>query len=207
MTRTDEPPRSHLTTEELLAMRDNEATGAARRHVEECSDCRRELESVFQVQARLRALPSLKPPRDRWPEIRAAAEAEARARSRRRWTAAVTLVAATVLLLIGGRAAVEQRAERLQRAALDAYLTDLREQSQLLDADLRAVESRSRVLSAWRAETIVGVEDRLAELDDALARSTAPPLSIDVMELWRERVELQGALINLHVAPVSSRSF
>src|SRR5256885_10839814 len=75
----------HCTMDDLLALRAGEASVWARRHLEECTTCRVELDLVYQRAAQLKALPSLRPPRDRWPAVRAALHAE-RHHRRTRWT-------------------------------------------------------------------------------------------------------------------------
>src|SRR5256886_16418385 len=71
------------TMEDLLALRANEGSARARRHLDECPACRTELEALYQRVARLKALPPLGPARDRWPAIRDAIVAERRRRVRR----------------------------------------------------------------------------------------------------------------------------
>ena len=52
----------HCTVEDLLALRDGEGSGAARRHLEGCDRCRAELDRLHQRVAALKALPALRPP-------------------------------------------------------------------------------------------------------------------------------------------------
>src|SRR5438552_19170750 len=73
----------HCTMDDLLALRANEGSAWARRHLDECSVCQTELEALYQRVARLKALPPLGPARDRWPAIRDAIVAERRRRVRR----------------------------------------------------------------------------------------------------------------------------
>ena len=63
---------THLTMEQLVALRDGASepgTAAAREHIEACAQCANELERLHQRIARLRALPSLRPSRDLWPQV------------------------------------------------------------------------------------------------------------------------------------------
>ena len=194
-------------------MRDDEGSDTTRRHLERCHPCRGELDRLYQMQARLKALPAFSPPRDRWPQVRDAVLTERRERRRHSTTRIAFALAATMLLVVVAKEALDYRQERRASRALLADLVDLRERSQLLEAELRAVEQRPRVLSGWRAETIVRLEDRIGELDRQLRASgrvvggsdrRAGPIDSD-LELWRERIELQGALFQLRLAPVSSR--
>src|SRR2546427_10642577 len=72
----------HCTMDDLLALRANEGSAWARRHLDECPACQTELEALYQRVARLKALPPLGPARDRWPAIRDAIVAERRRRVR-----------------------------------------------------------------------------------------------------------------------------
>jgi len=94
--------------DDLLALRAGEASVWARRHVEDCATCRPELDSVYQRVAQLKALPALRPPRDRWSLVRDAARVE-RVRRRRTWSswglaAAAALVGVLLVPRFGGMA-------------------------------------------------------------------------------------------------------
>src|SRR3989442_4641114 len=92
----------HCTMDDLLALRANEGSAWARRHLDECPACQTELEALYQRVARLKALPPLGPARDRWPAIRDAIVAERRRRVRR-WSGVGLAAAAAVarLVLVG----------------------------------------------------------------------------------------------------------
>src|ERR1051326_4735846 len=85
----------HCTIEDLVALRDGEGSVWARRHVTECAECQAERERLYQRVAQLKALPALRPPRDRWPAIRDTVLAE-RSRKRRRWLRGGLAVAAAL---------------------------------------------------------------------------------------------------------------
>src|SRR2546422_7579231 len=74
----------HCTMEDLGALRAGEASVWARGHITTCAACRAELEALYQRVAQLKALPALRPPRDRWPAVQAVLRAE-RSRRRRAW--------------------------------------------------------------------------------------------------------------------------
>ena len=74
---------THLSMEALLRLREaglEPGDAAAREHVESCPGCRLELDRLHQRVARLKALPALRPTRDRWPETAARFRAERRQR-------------------------------------------------------------------------------------------------------------------------------
>ena len=68
----------HGTTEELLALRDGEGGAWVKAHVGSCGACEAELYRLEQVRARLRALPTFSPPRDRWAVVAERARVERR---------------------------------------------------------------------------------------------------------------------------------
>ena len=86
---------THCTMDDLLALRANEGSVWARKHLESCEGCRSELEALYQRVAQLKALPVRSPARDRWSEIRASVVAT-RARRHRRWAAWSMAAAATI---------------------------------------------------------------------------------------------------------------
>ncbi|MGH7606546.1 MAG: hypothetical protein ACREME_04320, partial [Gemmatimonadales bacterium] len=67
---------THCTMGDLGALRAGEGSVWARQHVAACAACRAELEALYQRVAQLKALPALRPARDRWPVVRAAMRAE-----------------------------------------------------------------------------------------------------------------------------------
>src|SRR5437899_1682132 len=85
----------HCTMEDLVAVRDGEGSTGARRHLEDCAACRAELDALYQRVAQLKALPALRPPRDRWDVVRA--ELVATQRRRRRWWGTMSLAAAAAV--------------------------------------------------------------------------------------------------------------
>src|SRR5439155_164169 len=62
----------HCTMEDLGALQAGEASVWARRHITTCAACQAELEGLYQRIAQLKALPALRPPRDRWPAVKSA---------------------------------------------------------------------------------------------------------------------------------------
>src|SRR2546430_10686169 len=74
----------HCTMDDLLALAAGEGSAWARQHAAGCAACRAELEALYQRVAQLKALPTRRPARDRWPAVRDAVLAERR-RRRERW--------------------------------------------------------------------------------------------------------------------------
>src|SRR5918997_1812050 len=95
---------THLSVEALLSLRERGAepgSASARAHVDQCPQCRAELDRLHQRVARLKALPPLRPGRDRWPETAARYRAE-RLRRRTRMIGSAGLAAAASLALFVG---------------------------------------------------------------------------------------------------------
>src|SRR6266566_7746006 len=133
----------HCTMDDLLALRAGEASAWARRHVEDCAACRAELDGLYQRVAQLKALPALRPPRDRWSVVRDAAQTQ-RARRRRTWggwalAAAAALVGVLLVPRFGGGSKLH--AELAQAKDQSATLED---QLQNYDVDGRVLTGRDR---------------------------------------------------------------
>lgn len=182
----------HCTIEDLVAMRDGEGSVWARRHVEECAECQAERERLYQRVARLKALPALRPPRDRWHAIRDAVVAE-RSRKRRRWMRGGLAVAAAVAGLMIVRPMLQQpvRADELAQA---------KQQSAQLETTLRDYDSDSRVMSGREADLTAQLEDQIAVLDGQLSQlGDSARADARLVNLWRQRVDLMQQLMQVHV--------
>ena len=181
----------HCTMEDLAALRAGEASVWARRHITTCAACQAGLEGLYQRVAQLKALPALRPPRDRWPAIQAALRAE---RSRRRrtwgtWTGSLALAAtiAAVLLL---------RPESGDNGKLYAELSQAKQQSATLEDSLQRYDIDGRVLSGHAAALVADLEDRISILDGTLDQRDQRVEDAELVKLWQERVGLMRELVN-----------
>ncbi len=179
----------HCTMEDLGALRAGEASVWARRHITTCAACQAELEGLYQRIAQLKALPALRPPRDRWPAVKSALHAQ---RSRRRrtwgaWTGSLALAAtiAAVLLMQPGT----------QNTA-HAELSQVKRQSATLEDSLQRYDTDGRVLSGHAAAVVADLEDRISILDGALAQREQSAQDAELVQLWQERVGLMRELVN-----------
>ncbi|MGE5141915.1 MAG: hypothetical protein ACM3OA_00600 [Acidobacteriota bacterium] len=182
----------HCTIEDLVAMRDGEGSVWARRHVEECAECQAERERLYQRVAQLKALPALRPPRDRWHGIRDTVVAE-RSRKRQRWMRSGLAVAAAVAGLMIVRPMLQQpvRADELAQA---------KQQSAQLETTLRDYDSDSRVMSGREADLTAQLEDQIAVLDGQLSQlGDSARADARLVDLWRQRVDLMQQLMQVHV--------
>jgi hypothetical protein len=193
---------THLTMEQLLALDApglEPGTAQAREHVERCAACRAEYERLRQRQARLRALPSLRPARDQWPVVAGRVAAERRRRLVQRAVMAISAVAALLLLAV----ALRSPARDAEALAAEQQLADLMERSQALEAAIGATRPDERMVDGRTVRVASDLESRLAALDRMLEvqELDAPPGRGEMqrVELWRERVGLLNALVDVHV--------
>ncbi len=203
------PAPNHPTLEDLLDHRDGRGTTATTKHLASCEACRERLEETYQLRSQLRALSSLAPPRDRWPAVRAAIEAESSRRRRSLIARAGLAAAAIALFALVAVFIVDRSSELAARQALEAQLNSLREQSERLDDELRALQRRA--MPTWRAELLLPLEDDLFAIDgeidsqvlSASGEGTSPNrLTPDeLIELWQDRLTLQDTMLQVHYAP------
>jgi len=195
---------THLTMDELLALDEPglEPAGArAKAHLEECDACRGEYERLRQRQARLRALPTLRPGRDQWPVVAKRLAAERRRRLVQRAAMGISALAAAVLLAVALRTRAPAR--DADAAAAEAQIADLMQRSQALEAAIGATHSDQRVVDGRTVRVATDLEARIADLDKMLEvqELDAAPGRGDMqrVQLWRERVGLLNALVDVHV--------
>jgi hypothetical protein len=193
----------HCTLDQLVALREAGATAepghaAAREHLATCAECRAEADRLEQRVARLRALPVLRPVRDRFAEIEARVSAERRAR-RTRWTAFTGLATAASFvgaLLVGNKYFAEPADQGQQLAEVMA-------ESRLLEGELARLDPENRAMDLVTAEVAGQLTSRIAALDEQLqtnaAVTTARPNADQLIQLWRERVGLMDALVDVHL--------
>lgn len=206
--------------EDLLKVRDGEPADAAlRTRVLADPQARAELERLERVTAELRALPLLEPPAELWERVLAASRGRRARRARRlryRAAAAVLVLAA----IVGGwlvASGLDRFAGPAPSVARDAPETppghDLIEgpllaESLRLERALAALDDGPELMNAGTASMIAGLEDRIALIDDqlAFARTTQTAPS-GTTELWRERVDLMNALLQVRYAHVQQVAF
>ncbi len=184
----------HCSIQELLEVRGGEGSYGARTHVDECAECREELDRLHQRVAALKALPTLSSPRDRWAVVRGAVVAE---RRRVWWVRSGWAAAAAIALVLGATTVMRQPAAAPETAEEVQILV---QQSQQFDELLRRVGAERRVLNGWTALVIVGLEDQVALLDSRIEAARAASAAYrEMADLLRERVTLMDALVNTHV--------
>jgi len=181
----------HCTMDDLGALRAGEASVWARQHITTCAACQAELEALYQRVAQLKALPALRPARDRWPAVREVVRAE-RARRRRRWgtwTGSLAAAAALAGLLL-------VRPSGGQGGKLHAELSQAKQQSATLEDSLQRYDIDGRVLSGHAAALVAELEDRISVIDGTLARRDLRARDAELVKLWQDRVDLMRELVN-----------
>jgi hypothetical protein len=196
---------THLTMETLLSLREaglEPGDASAREHLESCTACRAELDRLHQRVARIKALPALRPGRDRWPQTAARVQADRRAH-RQRVAGLIGLAAAAsiaVAVLVAPPAGnVAAAGEQEIQAAM--------QRSQALESALSRYHPEERMLDGRTAGIAQELEDRIARVDRELEMAELlerQPRDDQLLKLWRERVGLLDALVDVHVTRASN---
>lgn len=198
---------THLSMDQLLALRERGSEpGAhgAREHLIACPACQAELDRLHQRVARLRALPNLRPARDQFPAIRTRLAA-GRRRRQVRWAGLGGLaMAASVALFIV--VAPQGQGDQLPVETIAAELMETITRSQQLERALVALDPDARMLDSRTAAITGRIEDRLHMVDLDLQAADLLDTQVRIREqlrLWRERVGLLDALVDVHVTRAS----
>ena len=195
---------THLSIEVLVGLRETglePGAAAAREHLNGCVLCRDELERLHQRVARLKALPALRPSRDRWPAVRDRLRAERR-RYRARFAGLAGLAAAASVALALGVSTLRQPEPGLTPAEIERAMV----RSQALESALDRIDPESRVLDGRTAGIAQELEDRIARVDRELEMAELmerQSRDAELLKLWRERVGLLDALVDVHVTRAS----
>jgi hypothetical protein len=193
--------------EQLTALRERglePGLAAARDHLAGCADCQAEMAGLDQRVARLRALPSLRPARDHWPRLRQRLEVDRR-RRRRRWMAAAGLALAACLTLVVLVRRADHGRER-SALAIDSAMT----RSSQLEELIHWYNPEERVTDGRTARVVGQLEARIAQVDEQLelAQLAAERQGdAQLLQLWRERVGLLDALVDVHLTRASQVGF
>jgi len=194
---------THLSMEALLSLREvgtEPGDATARAHLESCPGCQAELDRLHQRVARLKALPALRPTRDRWPQTAARVRAERR-RRRFRTSGLIGLAAAASIALgvvVGRNGGVSVGEQEIHQAM---------ERSQALESALSEFHPEDRILDGRTAGIAQALEDRIARVDRELEMAELlehQTRDQQVLKLWRERVGLLDALVDVHVTRASN---
>ena len=194
---------NHLTMEQLLQLRGpatDPGTADARIHLESCELCQGEMHRLHQRVARLKALPVLQAPRDAWPVVRRRVDGE-RHRRQARWMGlgGLALAASVILAVI--------LTDVSSVPDLSATIDTAKAQSRELEGAIDRYNPESRVIDGRTARVAADLEDRIAALDRELQEAQMTQdvrREAEVLRLWRERVGLLDALVDVHVTRASN---
>jgi hypothetical protein len=193
---------SHLSMESLLALREpgtEPGAAAAREHIDGCSVCQAELDRLHQRVARLKALPALRPSRSRWPDTATSFRGE-RLRKRLRHVGLAGLTAAASIFAV-------TRINLTPPVEPDSnQISEVMQRSQALESALSELNPDGRVVDGRTARIAQELEDRIARLDRQLEvtdLSEQQARDAELLRLWRERVGLLDALVDVHVTRAS----
>ena len=189
---------THCTMDDLVALRDGDATVWAREHLDGCAACRAELDALYQRVARLKALPSLRPPRDRWQVVRGTLVA-AHHRRRRIWSGLSLAAAAGLAGLIVFRPFDTRQAMADELAQAKHRSASIESALQQYGADARVVNARAAVVAAQLEDRIAAVDGQLAQLPSATGRQPEATM----VSLWKQRVTLMQQLYQVRVTRAS----
>ncbi|MEJ2514310.1 MAG: hypothetical protein P8080_04730 [Gammaproteobacteria bacterium] len=205
----------HATTEQLLSARDGTSLPpAAEQHIAACAACRGEVQRLRSLQARMKAMPEIRPPHDLWQTV-AVNAVTTRAARRVPWAAitgfAASFALAMVLIL---RMGPEVTGDPVANSgnptdvvastpapAREAVTPDLLQRSQRLEAALRALPAAPSVTRASTAMTIADLEDQLMLVDARLSSGQLTPQQEET--LWRHRVRLMDSLVRLRYVQIN----
>ena len=195
---------THLSMDSLVSLREpgsEPGQAAAREHLDQCPHCQAELQRLHQRVARLKALPTLRPGRDRWPETKARFRADRRRRRTRlvALTGLATAASVTFAVAVGDMS-------RPADATAD-QLSQAKERSQVLESAISEYNPAGRVLDGRTARIAGELEDRIARVDrelEATELQRQQATDRDLLKLWRERVGLLDALVDVHVTRASN---
>jgi hypothetical protein len=196
---------NHLSMDALVSLREpglEPGDAAAQEHLNQCPHCRAELDRLHQRVARLKALPSLRPPRDRWGQVADRVQAERRVR-RNRSAGLAGLAAAASIALAVALGSITGRGAPSNTHEIDQAM----ERSRALESALDRFNPESRVLDGRTARFAQELEDRIARVDRELEMADLleqQARDSQLIRLWRERVGLLDALVDVHVTRASN---
>jgi hypothetical protein len=196
---------THLSLDQLIQLHEpglEPGASSTRRHLIECPLCQAEAARLAQRSARLRSLPALRPARDHWPMLAQQVRAERRRRLVRRVSWLGLAAAAGFVLMLALRS-IQHPAVPSQQIAIDEAMTRSRQLEQLI----RSYNPDARVTDGRTVRVAGELEDRIALVDQELeAARTLDPRGRDaqMLGLWRQRVGLLNALVDVHMTRASA---
>jgi hypothetical protein len=198
---------THLSLDQLVELRESglePGLAAAREHLAGCETCRLEALRLDQRVARIRALAALRPARTHWSALRGRLEAERRRRSFR-WAAILGAgLAAGIALGVSVRHGDRRRGQA--ELAIDSAKT----RSTQLEHLIQSYNPDGRVTDGATALVAGQIEDRIAQVDRQLELTQLGDgrrREEQLLRLWRQRVGLLDALVDVHLTRANQVGF
>ena len=198
---------SHLSLDELTRLRERGAEpGLAelRAHLAACPVCQAEASRLDQRIARLKSLPTLRPARDHWPVMRQQLAVERR-RRRVRWGSVAGLAAAAAIAAVVVLPKLRHRPTGEEQVIYQAM-----NRSQQLEQLIQSYNPDQRVTDGVTARVAGDLEDRIARVDRELEMAQllqAAEQERTLAKLWRQRVGLLDALMDVHLTRANEVGF
>ena len=196
---------SHLTLDQLVQLREaglEPGVASLRAHLESCSDCQAEAARLDQRSNRLKALNSLRPARDHWPVIELELLAQRRRTLVRRaaWMGLAAAAGFALMVAVRSNRVVQEPADQLA-------INEAMARSQQLEQLIQSYNPETRVTDGRTVRVAGELEDRIALVDQQL--QAAGQLHMDrrdhqMLGLWRQRVGLLNALVDVHMTRASA---
>lgn len=196
---------THLLPEQLLALREpglEPGVAGLRAHLEQCPTCQAEAVRLEQRANRLRALPALRPARDHWPALERKLRAERRRQLVRR-AAWMSLAAAAGIAVMVAVRLRRPATDPAQEVALTQAMAQSRQLEQLIhnyNPDLRVTDGRTVSVAGELEERIAVVDQQLMSVRQRETRDRDAVM----LDLWRQRVGLLSALVDVHLTRASA---
>jgi hypothetical protein len=196
---------THLDLELLVQLREpgrEPGLAEAEQHLAACPVCRAEADRLDQRVARLKALPALKPSRDGWPAVRNRLRTEIRHRRVRKFGGAGVALAASVALLLFFR-----DASAPSTLTASTALSDAMARSGQLEQLLENYNADGRMTDGHTDRVAGALEDRIARIDRELEMAQLlrnGRRDAALLDLYRERVGLLDALMDVHLTRASN---
>lgn len=191
---------NHLTLDQLVQLREpglEPGVSGLRTHLDSCAVCQAEAARLDQRTNRLRALVALRPARDHWPALAAQLRVERRRRAGRA-VAWMALAAAAGFALMVTIRSVRQAPEPSEEIAINEAIARSRQLEQLI----HSYNPEARVTDGRTVRVAGELEDRIALVDQQLQsvrQLDAHARDAEMLGLWRQRVGLLNALVDVHM--------
>ncbi len=198
---------NHLSLEELTRLRETgvePGLAEPRAHLARCPVCQAEASRLDQRIARLKALPTLRPARDQWPVLQQQLTAERR-RRRLRWGGVAGLAAAAAIAAV----VISPRLKR-PMPAQEQVIYQAMTRSQQLEQLIQSYNPDQRVTDGVTARVAGDLEDRIARVDRDLEMAQllqTAEREQALARLWRQRVGLLDALMDVHLTRANEVGF